>query len=317
MSSTQKFNVKYVCNRTGLTAHTIRAWEKRYGAVIPERTEKNRRIYSEDDIEKLQLLHRLILAGHSIGQIAGLPLESLKDLLRKDSDLFLPTPEMSKRTQSDFAEKLVSEAIQHVASFDGEKLENVMHRALTGLGRRTLTEKFLAPFLEKQGEMWSAGTLRIAQEHFASSIVRGFLANLYRQSGSSRTDRALLIATPAGQHHEFGALFVAIESIACGWRSFYMGPNLPAEEIAEAAILNRVPAIALSIIYPANDPNLPAELLLLRRCLPPDIQIVAGGRSASGYKNSLEAIGSVVLNDIRDLDRFLEQPNEVTNGPMP
>ncbi|MEJ2108481.1 MAG: MerR family transcriptional regulator [Acidobacteriota bacterium] len=303
--------MKYVSNKTGLTSHTIRAWEKRYKAVLPERSAKNRRLYSESDVEKLILLRRLTLAGHSIGQIAGFSLEDLKDLIHEETgDSALPD-KSTFLADSANTEKLVDDALQHLLSFDGEMIEKLMHKALAALGRRMLIEKFLIPFLEKQGEMWSSGTLRTAQEHFGSSIIRGFLANLYRESASPRLKHTLLVATPSGQRHEFGALFVAIEAAAYGWHPVYLGPDLPAEEIAAAAISNRAQVVALSIVYPDDDPRLPEELLLTRNCLSPGIRIIAGGRAVSGYKDSLEAIGALICTNMSALDHFLEQPQDV------
>ena len=84
MNHEQGHPIRVVARRTGLTSHVIRVWEKRYGAVSPLRTPTNRRLYSDRDVERLQLLHRAILAGHSIGQIAQLPNERLRALVAAD-----------------------------------------------------------------------------------------------------------------------------------------------------------------------------------------------------------------------------------------
>ena len=72
--------MKLVARRTGLSAHVIRVWERRYGAVTPVRTGTNRRLYTEEDIERLSLLRRLTEAGHNIGNVAALPLPRLREL---------------------------------------------------------------------------------------------------------------------------------------------------------------------------------------------------------------------------------------------
>ncbi len=308
MNKEQRFSMKYVSLKTGLTAHTIRAWENRYQAVVPERTAKNRRLYSERDIEKLVLLKRLKLAGHSIGRIAGLPHDDLKGLIGDEAGGRSKARENPPFTTPANTKAMVNEAMSYLSVFDAEALEKLLHRALTALGRKALIERFLVPFLERQGTLWGEGTLRISHEHFASSIIRGFLANLNREPESPRPEHTLLVATPSGQHHEFGALFVAIESASYGWRPLYIGPDLPAEEIAAAAIANSVRAVALSIVYPDDDPRLAEELLLFRNCLSPEIMILAGGRAVSGYREALAAIGALVLGDLGALDRFLIHP---------
>lgn len=306
MNSMQRYSMKYVTRKTGLTPHTIRVWEKRYGAVIPERTETNRRLYSNADIEKLVLLHRATLQGHGIGQIARLPLKDLRDLVESDSLLESRTSSASTASPAASAGKIIENALEALRSFDREQLEKVLHGASAAFSLPVLIDQVISPFLEKLGELWSEGALRVAQEHFSSGIVRGFLANLSRQVASSPSNPVLLVTTPTGQHHEFGALFAAAVAASCGWRPVYLGPNLPAEEISGAAAVNRARAVALSIIYPTDDPRLAEELILLRRCLPPDTQIIAGGHSAPCYKDTFDAIGAIIINGSAALASYLK-----------
>jgi methanogenic corrinoid protein MtbC1 len=199
------------------------------------------------------------------------------------------------------AGEIIEEALKSLRKFDREGLERVLHHASANYSLPDLIEKILSPFLERLGDLWSEGSLRVAQEHLSSGIIRGFLANLSRQNTSSQTEPLLIATTPAGQHHEFGALFAAVVASSSGWRTMYLGPNLPAEEIAGAAEVNGARAVALSIIHPADDPRLAEELMRLRRCLPPDIKIVAGGRSAAVYGGALDAIHAVILNNSAEL----------------
>ena len=195
--------MKYVSRRTGLTPHTIRVWERRYGAVVPERSATNRRLYSESDVKRLLLLRQATLAGHSIGQIATLPTDDLKLLAGDGMPKEFQLPPESSATQIASAEEIIEEAMEAVHLFDRERLETALHRASAGFSQPFLIEKILAPFLRKLGELWSAGAVRVAQEHFASSIIRAFLANLSRKTTSSPNAPVLLVATPSGQHHEF------------------------------------------------------------------------------------------------------------------
>ena len=117
---------------------------------------------------------------------------------------------------------------------------------------------------------------------------------------------ALLVTTPSSQTHELGALMAAVIAARAGWRVMYLGPMLPADEIAFAADLTRARAVALSIAYPADDTRLPAQLLRLRAQLQPGVPIFAGGAAASGYKRALERIGAVLPDTLADFDRDLE-----------
>ena len=87
MENTKKYPIKIVANKTGLSMHVIRIWEKRYNAVIPERTETNRRLYSTEDILKLQLLSKAIEAGHTISSIANFSISDLKSLVENEGEI--------------------------------------------------------------------------------------------------------------------------------------------------------------------------------------------------------------------------------------
>lgn len=305
MTTEQRFSMKYVSRRTGLTPHTIRVWERRYGAVVPERTETKRRLYSEEDIERLILLRRGVLAGHSIGRIAGLPPEELKRLVDRESGTGSPEASVTADEPDAAPEEKVVEALEAVSALDQNRLERILYQAAAGFSRPVLIERFIAPFLEKIGEQWHQGALRIAQEHFASFILRGFLAGLIRQAHVPETAPLLLVATPAGQHHEFGALFAAATAVSCGWRGLYLGANVPAEEIAGSANAKNVRAIALSLLHPAGDPRVAEELEILRRCLNRKVPVIAGGRAAGSYRSVLDSIGGVILQDIGSLCSYL------------
>jgi len=86
-----------------------------------------------------------------------------------------------------------------------------------------------------------------------------------------------------------------------GWRVVYLGPSLPASEIAGAAVRTKARAVALSLVYPADDPNLPAELETLRTCLPASIRLLVGGHAAPAYRLVLERIGATCLHSLGDV----------------
>ena len=116
----------------------------------------------------------------------------------------------------------------------------------------------------------------------------------------------LVVTTPVGQWHEIGALMVASTAAAGGWRVTYLGTNLPAEEIAAAVQHQAAKAVALSIVYPADDPRIREELINLRRYLGHEVNLVVGGRGSVGYKEVLDDIGAVYLCDMTGLREHME-----------
>ena len=255
-------SMRVVAQRTGLSAHVIRVWEKRYQSVTPRRTPTNRRYYTVEDVERLILLRRATEAGHGIGTIARLPDEQLRALVSTGS---APAPvaavadESARGTPESFVEALFAT----VLSMDTLALESLLDRGAVVFGQIRLLNDVLVPLLTRIGEAWQAGQLKVAHEHIASAAIRGYLAGLSRPATWHPGAPAILVTTPAGQIHEVGAALVAAVAAQQGWRVVYAGAAMPATEIAAAAIQNRVRAVALSIVYPSDDPALGAELLRL------------------------------------------------------
>jgi MerR family transcriptional regulator, light-induced transcriptional regulator len=287
-------SIKSAARLSGLSAHVIRAWEKRYAAVAPGRSENRRRLYSSEEIARLDLLRRATEAGHAIGCVVRLSEEDLHRLLGGDPvpanvTPFRPPEAEPAATLS--AEEMLTAAYAAVAGLQADVLERLLHTALVAWGRGCMTQRLLVPLIHRIGEAWQSGELRIAHEHVASAVIRTFLGNFVRQHSENPCAPVLLVTTPAGQLHELGALLAAAAASDLGWKVTYLGPNLPPEEIAGAFLQNSAQAVALSIVYPGDDPGLPGQLLRLRQFLPPGAPVFAGGRAAPAYAAALEAAG--------------------------
>lgn len=294
-------SIKAVSRRTGLSPHVIRVWERRYSAVTPTRTDTNRRVYSEEEIQRLELLQRATQAGHNIGNIAQLPNETLLKLGAQS------LRQVHTHTTSTEAEQLVEDGITAVKQLETRSMEDVLIRGAVALGQHGLLERVIAPMTRKIGELWRDGTIMAAHEHFASSIIRSFLARNSKPFALNGIAPVLVVGTPSGQLHELGAVMVAAAANDLGWRVVYVGASLPASEIAGSAVQHRAKAVALSIVYPDDDPGLATELDNLRKYLPPEIHILVGGRASSSYAPALEKIGALRAKELKDLYDHLER----------
>jgi len=302
--STLKHPIKAVAQRTGLSAHVIRVWEKRYHAVTPKRTDTNRRLYSNEDIDRLQLLKSAIEGGHSIGQIANLSEESLCELIAQSETA--PSAAKTDNTETDEAfETYVQKAIQATRDFDAQTLHSVLGRAAVAFSQPLLIENVVTPFMHQVGNLWHQGHLRISHEHLASSVTRAFLENLSTSYIVLDSAPNIIVTTPAGQLHELGATIVATIASANGWQVTYLGASLPAEEIALAATQKPTTAIALSLVYPADDPNLRSELIKLKQNLPDNMPLLIGGCVANHYRDIIQEIGAIEIPNISVLQQQL------------
>lgn len=294
--------ISVVARRSGLSAHVIRAWERRYEAIKPDRSAKARRLYSDWEVQRLVLLRQAVGLGHRISEVANLPMEELHALVGRDT---VPGVEASPRiplTQS----KLVEVAIGAAVAMDSQGFLQALLQATRTLTVPALFEDFVGPLMDEIGRRWRDGRTRVIHEHFASAHLRTFLGDLMTSSSVAPSGPAMIVTTPFGQNHELGALMVAITAMRSGWEAVYVGPNLPAEEIVYAAELRSAKAVSLSLTYPSDDPRIEGQLGKLRAQLPKHIPIYVGGSAAIGYAAVLAGIGARRPVDLREFSSELD-----------
>ncbi|MCE1190186.1 MAG: MerR family transcriptional regulator [Ignavibacteria bacterium] len=303
--------IKTVSRISGVPELTIRAWEKRYEAFKPQRTESNRRLYTDSDLDKLTLLGQLTQEGHRIGDIAGHSLEQLEQLR------VIGGPDIPKKNmQSEFI-GLIDECIQAIREYDSPKLHKLLGTVLVEKPVIEVIEQIIIPLIEKIGNMWNDGEMRVAQEHFASSAIKFFLARISTSYSASNSSPAIVIAAPEGQFHELEAVLASIIASSEGWRTIYLGPGLPVEEIASAAIQLHSRCVHLSLVYPADDGALLLQIPRLRSLLGEDAFIIASGRAARGYHSALLGIRAIVTSSARQYRQTLSViRKKITNMPV-
>lgn len=289
--------LRSVVSRTGLTEHRLRAWERRYGAVSPSRTEGGQRRYTEGDLDRLRLLRDLVAGGRSISSIASFSTGELREVALVDRS------GAGLRSEAPSFEEEILEALRAVENRDPGVMYDLLARSAMLTPSLDFLEGLLAPLLRRIGRLWEEGTIGVGEEHLASQVVRDLGGRLLRNSCS--TGPVLLCTTPSGQRHEFGALLAALAGAAAGWRTLYSGPDLPSEEIACLAARAEARVVALSILHPAMEPDVAGRLRALKQVLPSDVDVVVGGTSqvreaASGVD------GLAFLRSYREFTGFLE-----------
>lgn len=306
-----KYPIKVVSQITGLSVHVIRAWEKRYNVVEPDRSDTNRRLYSEEEIEKLKLLNEAVHKGHNIGSIANLSSSELKNILAdRKSESIQPKESLVSTGSKKSVEEIIKDSIEAVKEYDAHKLEAILLSASSKLTQPVLIEELIVPLVYEVGDLWHSGEIRVANEHLASSVVRSFLFNLLESYSVGESAPVLVSATPRGQEHELGALIAGVVAASSGWKVIYLGSSLPAEEIGAVVSHLGAKVVALSIIYPGDDPHLKKELSKLHQILSSEVSIVVGGRAAKGYLDILDGIGATIVKDTKQLRLELEAIRE-------
>ncbi len=299
MDNNSIYTIRYVSQRTGLTSHVIRAWEKRYKAVVPHRSPKNRRLYSEEDVQRLQLLKQITDAGHSISQVAQLDSKELSDLAQRGVGIAARKRKSQMRPlQRSAKNDYCKDCLTAVIDLDSNGLERFYDQAAIDLTRTALLRDVIVPLFTELGELWQKGSLKIVNEHMATSVTRTFLLNMLRATEVTDPAPAIVIATTVGQWHDVGALIVALTAAENGWHPIYYGPNLPAEEIAAAVKQSGARAVAVSVTHLLNHHALIEELRKLRRYVARDVTLFVGGRAVADYARILEDIEAKFISDI-------------------
>ena len=304
--------VRLVAERTGLSPHVLRVWERRYQVVAPERSAGGQRLYSDADIERLRLLGVATQAGRNISQLVALPNDQLLDLIRADQEAERRTRpsgvSVASGVVAEEGDLAVARLMEAVEALDGPALEGGLRQAVVTFGMHGAIDAVIHPLLVEIGERWHDGDLPPQHEHFATATVRRVLDGLVHElSVGSGARPRILVATPAGQRHELGALLVAATAAALGWRVTYLGIDLPVSDIAAAAETADAQVVALSVVYPTDDALLAADLHRLVTRLQGTRTLVLGGSGAAAYLASLPASTGVISGDLATLRATLQR----------
>ncbi len=260
-----------VAKMTGLSTHTLRAWEKRYGAVLPERTEAGGRLYTDVHVQRLRLLRDLVDAGHGIREVAALG----------DPELAQLRSAAPGQTAADLPPlRPVDAFLSAVEGLDVAAAESVLARASVGLAALPFLLEVVAPALREVGQRWADGRLRIAHERVATGAARALLFSLVRLYPPRAGLPAVVVAAPRGERHELGALMVAMLAAMTGYTVLFLGADVPEAEIAFVASERAAGLVLLSVV------NLPPVEMrqvarTLDKTLPAGARIIIGGCAAS------------------------------------
>jgi DNA-binding transcriptional MerR regulator/methylmalonyl-CoA mutase cobalamin-binding subunit len=288
---TAHYPIRVVARRTGLSSHVIRVWERRYAAVTPERSPNGYRQYTEADIDRLRGLHELTEAGYGIGDIAGLDDDAMRELLDQKRAVTGPPPEHPDASggPSELTVPVARSMVRGaVAAWDAARLTAVLREAAVRLPLEVFLEDVLVDLMRQLGHEWKHGDLSPAREHMVSSAVPAILAWVADRMPAPAADAPLAVfATPSGARHDLGARLAELVARSAGWRTLFLGGDLPAVDIVTAARDNEAAAVAVSVVYPESDPGIRAQLEELVAGLEGVSRLLIGGAGAASYSGAL------------------------------
>lgn len=219
-----KYSIKELERLSGIKAHTLRIWEKRYNLFEPDRTETNIRYYSDEDLKKLLNVTILSNSGKKISKIVLLDDEQLKKAVSEVEDEHL------------VQQKRIDDLIFPMLKFDEDKINSLLESYYEALGVERTFTSVLYPFLEKIGILWLTDEVDPAQEHFITHIIRQKLSvAIENLPSNSEGSKKVILFLPEGEYHELGLLFFAYLYKKKGVKVYYFGQSAPVSQIKEAA----------------------------------------------------------------------------------
>ena len=282
-----KYSIKDLEKISGIKAHTIRMWERRYGLIEPQRTETNIRFYSDCDLKRLLNVSILNHNGIKISHIAGLTDAEIKNRVLDLS--------IDGRSSSVQIESLMVAMLE----LDETKFLNGLSSSIIKLGFEVSVETVLFPFLERIGVLWQAGTINPAQEHFISNLIRQklFVAIDNEMQSPVQNGPRIIMFLSEHEQHEIGLLFYNLLARKEGMNVVYLGAGVPLEDLSLVHRLRPADVFMTSFIT-AMDKQEMEDLLREYRQRFPEIPFYLSGLQMELLQPELPE-GFTVVNKVR------------------
>lgn len=264
------FNIAAVERDTGLSKDVLRMWERRYGFPQPDRDSNGERSYPADQVERLRLIKRLMDAGHRPGKLMATPVEELSGFVAQRAK----APPSDNKADSAELGELLALIKQH----DGNGFQQAMLQRLARQGLQRFVQDTVAPLTHQVGEAWEDGSVEVFEEHLFTELTKRLLRQaIAGLPGGRRSPRMLLTSVP-DEAHLLGLLMAEALFALEGAECIPLGTQMPLLEIGRAASAHRADIVALSFSAAFPQRQIPGLLLQLRRVLPPEVELWAGGR---------------------------------------
>lgn len=293
--------IAVVAERTGISQDLLRMWERRYAAVQPARSPSGERLYSDADLERLQLMERALAGGRRIGHVARLATTELAALVEADRAASSRRAPRETDLAPAASPDVLDVAMGHIRELDARALDEALRRSVAMQGTVGFITWVAAPLLRRIGEEWHAGRLAVAEEHLASAVVESVVLDVMRTMRAAPGSPTVLVAAPGGSRHVIAAAMAGAMAAVEGWNVLFLGGDVPVREIAASARAKRVQAVALSVLYAEQEDEVVATLQALRDALPLQVPLIVGGSATLSVAARLTQSGITVGETLLDL----------------
>jgi DNA-binding transcriptional MerR regulator/methylmalonyl-CoA mutase cobalamin-binding subunit len=281
-----------LARRVGVRVDTLRAWERRYGLLNPHRSTGGFRLYSSDDEAIVRVMIREIDQGYPPAQAAKLALAWAESGAGRDTGSASDVEPSSTSPPTDLTPlgALQTELHRALVRFDGVRAHEILDELFAEFTLNAVLRDVLLPCLQQIGDGWADGDVTIAEEHFASQLIRDRLLGLARTWDQGRGPRVLLACPPA-ERHDIGLICFGLVLSRSGWRITFLGPDTPVTAMAEAVAAVSPDLIVLAASHQDRFNSITKPL----HALAADIALVLAGPGATS--DVARAVGATLLED--------------------
>lgn len=263
----QLVSIGELASSTGISADTIRVWERRYGRPVPVRLTSGHRRYTEEHRRWLRRIAEALALGFRPSSVVHLTDGELDALLA-------PPPSGDNRARE------LGTIIDLVRGFEGEQAGAELRRQIEVLGPHRFIDQVLGPLLETVGHAWTRGTLEIRHEHYLSELLEGLLRSLRTSVSAPGDAKVIVVATLPGEAHGIGMQIAAVLCALAGARPQVLGTGTPVAELVAAVEEMQAIGVAISVSLATGGVHTDRTLRELRAALPARVRLVVGGRGA-------------------------------------
>ncbi len=237
---------------SGIKAHTIRIWEKRYDLLNPERTQTNIRNYCDNDLRKLLNIAMLVKHGYKISKVSTFPEEKIRELI------------VSIQENTKGSSHFVDTLLLHMVNFNDNEFNALINQIVTTFGFEEAFVDVIFPFFQKIGIYWQVGSIFPAQEHYVSNLIRQkIIAEIDRNYSNQTRKETILFYLRQNEQHELSLLFYSLMALLRGYKIIYLGQSVPMDDLKKIGATLDTDFVFTAFINSIEKENLQGHLNLL------------------------------------------------------
>jgi DNA-binding transcriptional MerR regulator len=289
------YQIKEIEHLSGIKAHTLRIWEKRYNIVDPHRTDTNIRYYNDNDLKRILNISILNKNGYKISKIADFTDDKLNNEL------------LTLTTDSENMDAQIGTLIKAMIDFDKQVFDKIFLQSLKHKGFQETILQLIYPFFKRVGILWLSENIDPAQEHFISNMVRQKIIVAIDGLPEFKNDNSenFVLFLPEGQWHEIGLLMSSYLIKKNGHNSLYLGSSLPTESVENIKDLLSFNYIITTLSLSKSGEDIHQEILSLAAKFPDKTIFIGGNRNETSHEHLPQNI--IMMESLDEFNDYLIQ----------